>query len=222
MSWWGRRAEERSRHQVSVVRQAAAWCLHYPDSLLVERIPLLRSALSELDPSEPVSALLGVVEHLASTPQADAARHYVEVFDSRPRLCLYLTWYTDGDTRRRGGSLSEFKQLYREHGFVPSGGELPDYLPMLLEFTATGGPPARQAGEAMLARYRPAMELLADNLARCGTPYVHCVRAVVGTTPPTGAGGRDASPAPPSELVGLDLPGFGRPGSAPHPPEGSR
>ncbi|SHF85465.1 nitrate reductase molybdenum cofactor assembly chaperone [Streptoalloteichus hindustanus] len=218
---WRRRAPRPDEHGTSVIRQAAAWCLHYPDVELRQRVPLLRSALGELA-TAPASLLLDVVEYLATTPVVEAARHYVEVFDSRPRLCLYLSWYTDGDTRRRGTSLAEFKQLYRDHGFLPGRGELPDYLPMLLEFTATGGPQARAAGEEMLTRYRPALELLAGGLDRCGTPYVHCVRAVLASlppAPPTTKGEHAASTTPPHELVGLGLPGFGRPESE---PEGAR
>ena len=42
---------------------------------------------------------------------------------------LYLTYYTDGDTRRRGASLARLKSLYREHGWQPPEDELPDHLP---------------------------------------------------------------------------------------------
>ena len=42
------------------------------------------------------------VSHLASTPLIDLQRDYVATFDLKRRCCLYLTYYLNGDTRRRG------------------------------------------------------------------------------------------------------------------------
>ncbi len=63
--------------------------------------------------------------------------HYVEVFDLSRKHTLYLSYWTDGDTRRRGEVLAAFKQRYRRSGFlVDTPGELPDYLPLVLEYAA--------------------------------------------------------------------------------------
>ena len=59
-----------------------------------------------------------------------------ETFDLRRRCALYLTYFRYGDTRKRGMAMVVFKTAYRDAGFVPSEDELPDYLPMVLDFAA--------------------------------------------------------------------------------------
>ncbi|QQQ79423.1 nitrate reductase molybdenum cofactor assembly chaperone [Saccharothrix sp. 6-C] len=161
-----------NRRDTRVRQQVASHCLHYPDDV---RLPLLRRALEEV-PDAGLSALL---DHLARSSAVAAARHYVEVFDTEADRCLHLTWFTDGDTRRRGGSLAALKLEYRRHGFRLDDGELPDYLPVLLEFAALTGEP----GQRLLAGFRPALRLLHRNLLAAGTPYAAAVGSVLATVP---------------------------------------
>lgn len=203
MRRFGRRRDAR---EAAVVRQVAAWCLHYPDDELRERLGLLESAVTGVRAAEP---LLPVLRYLRETPASQAEQHYVEVFDTRPRRALYLTWYVHGDTRLRGGALADLMGRYRARGFRPADGELPDYLPLLLEFTATGGADAAREGERLLSRFRPALELLLRELDKVGTPYAGAVRAVLATVPRTDT--RVSVDEQPLEAVGRDtVPGGNR------------
>ncbi|QFZ19787.1 nitrate reductase molybdenum cofactor assembly chaperone [Saccharothrix syringae] len=177
-----------------VHHQVAAHCLHYPDAV-GGVLPLLGRCLAEA----PDAGLAGLVDHLRRTPAVEAARHYVEVFDTKADRCLHLTWYTDGDTRRRGGALAALKQRYREHGYLLDPGELPDYLPVLLEFAAHTGEP----GVRLLASYRPALELLHRNLLPLGTPYAPAVATVLATLP-VRDDARPVTGGAPVERVGLE------------------
>jgi nitrate reductase molybdenum cofactor assembly chaperone NarJ/NarW len=190
-----------------VRQQVAAHCLHYPDAP-AERLDLLSRCLEEA----PDAGLAAVVDHLRRTPPVEAARHYVEVFDTKADRCLYLTWYTDGDTRRRGASLAALKQRYRRHGFEASDDELPDYLPVLLEFAALTGEP----GLRLLSSYRPALELLHRNLLPLGTPYASAVAAVLATVP-VRDGARPVAADAPVERVGLEPVLLGYPTRPPEP-----
>ena len=133
--------------------------------------------------------------------------HYVEIFDLSRRHTLYLSYYTDGDTRRRGETLMTIKQRYRRSGFlVDTHGELPDYLPLILEYAARVDP---RDGAELLQDFRRSLELLRLALIDKGTPYAGVVAAVCATLP--GASPRDrqavmamAAAGPPSETVGLD------------------
>jgi nitrate reductase delta subunit len=185
-----------------VVRQVASYLLAYPDEQLLERLPVIRAALAE----HRVTSLDGFLDHLERTPLAELERQYVEVFDLSRRHALYLSYWTDGDTRRRGEVLAGFKAAYRESGFlVNTAGELPDYLPMVLEFAAVADP---EAGEALLREYRPSLELLRIGLAEDGTPYADVVAAVCATLPGASPKDRAAVQAlvggPPTETVGLE------------------
>ena len=190
-----------------VAYQAASWCLGYPDTELIERLPMLRAALAEQRGSEPVQLLSGFVDHLAATPLETLTRHYVEVFDLSRKHALYLSYWTDGDTRRRGEVLGTFKQRYRDSGFlVQTGGELPDFLPMVLEYAALVDP---DGGYDLLQAYRPSLELLRIALEEEETPYADVLIAVCATLPGASPADRSAvmrmaGAGPPTESVGLE------------------
>ncbi|MCF3119872.1 nitrate reductase molybdenum cofactor assembly chaperone [Streptomyces arenae] len=178
----------------AVLYQAAALCLAYPDDEFRERLPLLRAAA----PPE----LGGFLAYAGGTGLRELQAHYVQVFDFKNRHSLYLSWWRDGDTRRRGMALVRFKEVYRAHGLEFSGEELPDFLPAVLEFSA-------QAGPALLTEHRGGLELLRLALTDFGTPYAAVLDAVCATLP--GPSPKDRAEAqalarsgPPREDVGLE------------------
>ena len=185
-----------------VVLQAAAHLLDYPDAAWRERLPLVRAALQAVG-GRAARKLVAFLDQASSMPATQAASHFVEVFDFKNRHSLYLTWWLDGDTRRRGASLVELKAVFREAGFAFSEEDLPDYLPVVLEFTAASG------DLGLLLRHRPGLELLRLALAEHGTAYASVLEAVCSTLP--GASPKDraaaralAAAGPPRETVGLD------------------
>ncbi|MFE0170996.1 nitrate reductase molybdenum cofactor assembly chaperone [Streptomyces sp. NPDC059002] len=178
----------------AVLYQAAALCLGYPDEEFRARLPLLTAAAP--------AALDGFLAHAAATDPRALQAHYVQVFDFKNRHSLYLSWWRDGDTRRRGMALVRFKEVYREHGLEFSGEELPDFLPAVLEFSAHAGP-------VLLTEHRSGLELLRLALTDFGTPYAAVLDAVCATLP--GPSPRDRAEAlalarsgPPREDVGLE------------------
>jgi nitrate reductase delta subunit len=189
-----------------VVRQAAAVCLGYPEREVVATSGLLRAALAEEAPrhQENFEPLLGWWD---TTDMSTIQTHYVDVFDLSRKHSLYLSYWTDGDTRRRGEVLAAFKQRYRRSSFlVDTGGELPDYLPLVLEYAAIVDP---ADGGALLQEYRCSIELLRLALDESGTPYARVVTAVCSTLPGPSPADRKAVMAmaaagPPTETVGLE------------------
>jgi nitrate reductase molybdenum cofactor assembly chaperone NarJ/NarW len=189
-----------------VVFQAASGCLDYPEASLLARLPHLRAALAEQPDTTAVCAITRLVEHIAATPLDDQQRTYVETFDLDGKHALYLSYWTDGNTRRRGEVLGHFKAAYRASGWlVDTGGELPDYLPMVLEFAAVADP---DAGRTLLTEFRPSLELLRLGLTDAATPYADGVIAVCETLPGPSPKDRSAVAAmaggPPTEQVGLE------------------
>ena len=200
------RSLRRPQPDPRVVYQVASCCLDYPTAELLERLPLFTSALAEQRDAPEVAWLDGLVGHLGSTPLDRLQRAYVDQFDLSRKHALYLSYWTDGDTRRRGEVLGRFKSAYRASGFlVDTHGELPDYLPMVLEFAAIADP---EAGEALLREYRPSLELLRIGLVEDETPYAAVVTAVCATLPGASPADRAAVQAmvggPPTETVGLE------------------
>jgi nitrate reductase molybdenum cofactor assembly chaperone NarJ/NarW len=192
----------------AVVHRLAALLLEYPSEELLALLPQVRAAAQEL--REPFRApLLQVVDHLGERPLGVLEADYVTTFDLGRRRSLYLTYYAYGDTRKRGVALVEFKQAYRRAGFELAADELPDHLAVLLEFTATGGDAAQEAGLRLLLGHRAGLELLRLALLDADSPYAGVLVAVCATLPPLAGDERAAVAAlaaqgPPGEEVGLE------------------
>jgi len=204
--------------------RVAAQLLDYPDEELLGRLPLLRAAASAAGHAAP--HLAAVIDHLSATPPGQARTAYVDTFDLRRRCCLYLTYYSYGDTRKRGMALLQFKHLYTRAGLALSDAELPDHLAVVLEFAAVGDV---TRAERLLHEHRAGVELIRLALEERRSPYAEVLRAVCATLPPIEAGDREAvlrlaRQGPPTEEVGLDPYGsqpFAPPEYMPQPPTGA-
>lgn len=145
-------------------------------------------------------------EWWAGADPRELRRTYVETFDFTRRHSLYLTYHVHGDRRQRGIALLRLKQRYAAAGFELLDGELPDYLPVMLEFAALT--PA-EMGLAALAESRDAIEVVRQSLHAAGSPYAHLLDAVADVLPgltraQAARARRIAAEGPPSEEVGLE------------------
>jgi nitrate reductase delta subunit len=197
--------------EVSAVRQVCSWCLSYPDEQLMGRRELLRAVLAELPADDRSRQLAAFLDHLDATPLERLQNDYVEVFDLARTQTLYLSYWTDGDTRRRGDTLARFKRHYRDSGFlVDTHGELPDHLPLVLEYAAVAD---ADGGTALLQEFRASLELIRLSLADRRSPYAALLEAVCstlpGASPSDRAGAMQLAGPPPAEAVGLEP--YGRP-----------
>ncbi|MET7362077.1 nitrate reductase molybdenum cofactor assembly chaperone [Streptomyces sp. NPDC005562] len=209
----------------AVVHQAASLLLGYPDLEWPDRLRAVRTALEPV-PGADIRLLRRFIAQVEETAPLTLAARYVATFDRSRRRCLYLTYYTDGDTRRRGPALAGLKALYRENGWQAPEDELPDFLPLMLEFAAR----VPDAGARLLTEHRPALELLRFGLAAHRSPYADVVEAVCHTLPGPGPATREAAQrlartGPPAESVGLvtlPVPRLRTVPDAPHAQETSR
>jgi nitrate reductase delta subunit len=156
----------------------ASVLLQYPTAALFEGLDTLDAAAAQVPSREGRQAMAEFLSWLRTTPPTEVAQHYVETFDLRRRCALYLTYYRCGDTRKRGMAMLTFKSAYRIAAFEPTGDELPDYLPMVLEFAAL-----TSRGEDLLRRQRADLELLRTALHEAETPYAAVVDAICAQLP---------------------------------------
>jgi nitrate reductase delta subunit len=189
-----------------VAARAASLLLRYPDRDVLAALPVIRAALDGL-PAAVADPLRLVCAHRTGTDPTALAAEYVATFDFRRRCCLHLTYYTAGDTRRRGEALVGFAAAYKMIGLEVVDGELPDYLPAVLDLAAVD-----DAGWRLLRDHRVGLDLLAEALAADTSVYRHVVEAVRAMLPAARpadltAAARLADSGPPAELVGLE--GYG-------------
>ncbi|MCC5576532.1 nitrate reductase molybdenum cofactor assembly chaperone [Microtetraspora sp. AC03309] len=181
----------------------ASVLLQYPTMALFTGIDRLDEA-GRAAPRAAREEFAAFLAWLRATPPGEVAGHYVDTFDLRRHSALYLTYYRYGDTRRRGTAMLAYKAAYRRAGFHPPDAELPDFVPLVLEFAALS-----REGVALLRRRRADLDLLRRALGSVETPYAHVVEAVCALLPKLRRGELEAVRAlwesgPPTEEVGLE------------------
>lgn len=107
------------------------------------------------------SAALEFIDACLVAPTAELTQRYVAIFDHLPRASLYMTWHRYGNDRSQGKAMGALNGLYRVAGFEPLPGDMPDYLPRMLEFISIA---PEWACEAVLDGFGPEIATLANTL----------------------------------------------------------
>ena len=169
--------------------------LDYPDAALVAALPVLRGEIKRGFEAAEWLVLDRFLNHLASLDLTELQAAYVQTFDLTPEHALHLTHHLFGDDKNRGPALIDLTEFYKEYGLemrannglANNGGandesadegasnELPDYLPLVLEFAAM-----LETDEArmFLSQWAKVLNQLASNLEEAGSPYAPLIRLV--------------------------------------------
>ena len=134
---------------------------------IVEREALVNSSLRE--------GLSRLIDARADAPPLVAEAEYVSLFDSSRSLSLHLFEHVHGDSRERGTAMSDLLEQYRNRGLEVTADELPDYIPLFLEFLSLQ--PLEDA-RAMLAEVADNLGLLQARLAKRSSGYAVVFRAL--------------------------------------------
>lgn len=177
--------------------------LRYPDEAVQRAVPELAGALADdgLLSSEQRAALQPLLDALASADLLDAQERYVGLFDRGRAVSLHLFEHVHGESRDRGQAMVDLRDRYEAQGLEIAAKELPDYLPLFLEYLSVL--PSAQAAEE-LAQPGVILSALADRLEEKGTPYAAPMRILADLA---GAGGEAFEIAPaddPDDLAALD------------------
>jgi len=150
--------------------KALSALLSYPTAELQAAIPEIVTVLDReaLLPADALSALSPLMVALHTGSLIDAQERYVFLFDRSRTLSLCLFEHVHGDSRDRGGAMVDLLETYRAGGFELTTNELPDHLPVLLEYLAHR--PLAEA-RAMLGETTHILAALAERLERRGSPY---------------------------------------------------
>ena len=110
------------------------------------------------------------------TPLNKLQETYVHTFDFDEKNNLYLSYSKQGDKKERGQVLAELKQIYEFAGFEIDSTELPDYLPLLLEFVSYSD---KQIRTNLLGRFRNDIEKIEQILTQNENPYSNLLKALL-------------------------------------------
>ncbi|MEF2553315.1 nitrate reductase molybdenum cofactor assembly chaperone [Aurantimonas sp. A2-1-M11] len=119
--------------------KALSLTLSYPSDELQKAMPEIGAVLAADPRIKPHTraALQTLTEGLGTGDLFDLQESYVMLFDRSRTLSLNLFEHVHGESRDRGGAMVSLVETYREGGFEPVTTELPDHLPVLLEYLAT-------------------------------------------------------------------------------------
>jgi len=110
--------------------------LDYPTGELKDALPGLMAVIGEeggLNQSQ-CAKLRQFLDYAMPLTLADWQKHYVQLFDFTQNGNLYLFDHVYGDSRERGQAMVDLADMYMKSGFTPRPDELPDYLPLFLEY----------------------------------------------------------------------------------------
>lgn len=161
-----------------IVYRALGALLVYPEAELQAAIPELASTLAcEPDVLRGVQPLLA---QLAEGELIELQQGYVQLFDRNPSHSLHLFEHIHGEDRARGQAMVDLIDEYRQHGFEPVADELPDYVPLFLEFLSLcdADEAARLLGDAVHV-----LAHVAKKLADSGSAYAGVLDALVWLSP---------------------------------------
>ncbi|NDZ18484.1 nitrate reductase molybdenum cofactor assembly chaperone [Variovorax sp. WS11] len=150
----------------------------YPDAHLRGNLPEMRDLLEDehaLSPSR-LSELDALMDTLWRADDLEAEGDYVELFDRGRGTSLHLFEHVHGDSRERGPAMIDLAQTYEKAGLLLAEGELPDYLPAVLEFASTQ--PAREA-RAFLGEMAHILNAIFGALLDRGSPYASVFGALL-------------------------------------------
>ncbi|MBS0254636.1 MAG: nitrate reductase molybdenum cofactor assembly chaperone [Proteobacteria bacterium] len=177
--------------------------LRYPDAVLVAAAPDLAPALASegvLSPAQ--QALLApLIADLDTLDLLDLQERYVALFDRGRAVSLHLFEHVHGESRNRGQAMVDLRQRYESQGLEITANELPDYLPLFLEYLSCL--PSDQVLEE-LAQPGVILAALADRLTERDTPYAAPMRVLADLA---GNSGSELAIAPaddPDDLAALD------------------
>lgn len=158
--------------------KALSLVLSYPTRELQQAMPEIGAVLAS-DSRLTAAArrdLRPLVNALGTQDIYDLEEQYVLLFDRSRTLSLNLFEHVHGESRDRGGAMVSLVEMYREAGFDPVSSELPDHLPVLLEFLSTR--PFAE-GQDTLADAAHILDALSERLARRDSPYAAVFAALV-------------------------------------------
>lgn len=113
--------------------------LTYPTEDLVAATSQLKSVIRHegVLKRTDLAALDGLIDSLAQGDLMDAQERYILLFDRTRSLSLHLFEHVHGESRDRGQAMVDLIKVYEDGGYVPTTTELPDFLPLFLEYAAT-------------------------------------------------------------------------------------
>lgn len=155
--------------------------LQYPEPELIAALPDIEDVLAATP--RWLAALRPLIEELRVGTLIDLQQNYVMTFDRNPSHSLHLFEHIHGESRDRGQAMVDLMEEYKRHGLAMEGNDLPDYVPLFLEFLSTQD---QEVAAPLLADAVHVLAHIGRKLAANGSVYA-CVFEVLEALSPVPA-----------------------------------
>ncbi|MFO1158585.1 MAG: nitrate reductase molybdenum cofactor assembly chaperone [Reyranellaceae bacterium] len=158
--------------------RALAALLSYPTPELVEAAHEIREVIDReaVLPAAESAALGRLIGELAAGDLFDLQERYGLLFDRTRSLSLHLFEHVHGESRDRGQAMVDLLKLYEEGGYTPTASELPDFLPLFLEYASILEP---RAAIELIGQPANVIAALRERLAKRGSSYEAVMSALL-------------------------------------------
>ena len=148
--------------------------LDYPTAELQSTLPEIWAQLEKLPEGER-KVVGNFLAHLHWEDMTEWQALYVRTFDMVPDNALHLSHHLFGDDKNRGPALIDLSEFYKEYGLELAANELPDYLPLMLEFSSQL---EQDEAKMFLSQWVKVLGQLALNLEKVESPYAPLIRLI--------------------------------------------
>jgi len=155
----------------------ASRLLQFPEERFMASLQSIEEAAGLLPAGKPRLIIEDIIARMRGMTLLELQEGYTRVFDLNPATSLNLTYHRWGNEKKRGEALVWLNSMYRDAGYENSSRELPDFLPMILEFLAVA--PADVSTE-IFGRLGDEIRALASRLKETGTIYASLLEALDG------------------------------------------
>jgi nitrate reductase delta subunit len=176
-----------------IALKALAALLSYPSEGLVAALGEIRAALAaeKRIPRDGQRRLGALLDELAASDLMEAQEDYVALFDRGRATSLHLFEHVHGDSRDRGQAMVDLKNVYARNGLELAANELPDYLPVVLEYLSTR--PYDEIRD-MLGDCAHILRAIGEALARRRAPHAAVFGALLALVGEAGLAPADTEP----------------------------
>lgn len=158
--------------------RALAALLSYPSADLVAAADEIRQMIDGdvVIPQDERGQLHRLIDDLMDGDLYDLQERYGLLFDRTRALSLHLFEHVHGESRDRGQAMVDLLKLYEESGYTPTATELPDFLPLFLEYASTRPP---QAAIELIGQPANVIAALKERLVKRSSPYAAVMSALL-------------------------------------------
>ena len=150
--------------------------LQYPDQEMLSQIETIEAEVEEMPSQILKKCINDFLQYLRTHSPLHLQEGYTAAFDMNPSTTLNLSYHTHGDNEKRADVLARLQQRYLDAGYERTTGELPDYLPMMLEFLSVC-PDAEKT--RLIWECLKGLEDVVDRLEKTAPAYAALLRPLI-------------------------------------------